>query len=179
MAITTTPSGGPQGEYSTYTPIYSQTLSSSTTSITFSSIPTTYTDLELVITAKSDGGYASLVLRCNSDSSSLYSSTYLQANGTSATSGRIASQSTLVLSPSVLGISSNEFTDYKVSLYNYSNTTTSKSMLLRSGAANQGTQVHTGLYRSTSSLTSLTLSINSGSNFVSGSTFTIYGIRAA
>ena len=44
MPITTTPSGGPQGEFSTYTPISAQTLSRAVSSVTFSNIPTTFTD---------------------------------------------------------------------------------------------------------------------------------------
>jgi hypothetical protein len=178
MPITTTPSGGPQGEFSTYTPIYSTVLSETTSTVILSNIPTNFTDLELVMQTKSNGGYASLILRFNSDSSSLYSQTYLQGNGTASGSGR-DSGTGLVLSPSALGISSNEFTDYKVSLMNYSNVTTNKTILFRNGAGNQGTQLQTGLYRSTNPLTSLTLNINSGVDFVSGSTFTLYGIKAA
>ena len=87
MPITTTPSGGPQGEFSTYTPIYAQTLSSATSSITFSNIPTTFTDLVLVFNGtRSAAGETNL--RFNDDTASNYSRTFLYGDGTSAVSGR-------------------------------------------------------------------------------------------
>jgi len=57
---------------STYTPIATNTLASVSTGVTFSSIPSTYTDLVLVINYRLDGTGtgAAGALRFNSDSGS-------------------------------------------------------------------------------------------------------------
>jgi hypothetical protein len=77
---------------STYTPIATTTLGSSTSSYTFSSIPQTYTDLVLIVSgygAASDGN--SIVCRVGNgtvDSGTNYSTTRLSGSGSSASSGR-------------------------------------------------------------------------------------------
>ena len=174
MAITTTPGGGPQGEFSTYTPIYSQTLTAAAASITFSNIPTTYTDLVIVssnVTCSSAGGF--IALRLNGDSSSVYSNTYLTGNGTSATSGRNSGSVAYI-------IGDTDTTNTTVSvnhIMNYSNSTTFKTILSRCGYAAGSTQAFVSGWRSTSPVTSITLTGNGNIN--SGSSFTIYGIKAA
>ena len=72
----------------TYQPIETQTVSgTSTSTVTFSSIPQTYTDLVLVsaITQSAD---VSNYLRFNSDTGTNYSRTRLVGTGSSATSVR-------------------------------------------------------------------------------------------
>jgi len=174
MPITTTPSNGPQGEFSTYTPIYAQTLSSASASVTFSNIPTTYTDLVLVssnVTCSTAGGFISL--RFNSDSSSIYSNTYLTGSGTSATSGRNAGSVIYII-----GDTDTTNTTVGVThIMNYSNALTFKNVLSRCGYAAASTQALTSTWRSTSPVTSITLYGNGNIN--SGSTFTLYGIKAA
>ena len=58
-----------------YHPIATTTVSSATSSITFSSIPQTYTDLVLIAYAKDSNGYTDL--RVNNDSTSIYSRNFL------------------------------------------------------------------------------------------------------
>ena len=70
----------------TYEPIQSYTLGSATTGITFSSVPSTYTDLRVVLVEATDG--ANLGIRFNSDTASNYSYTYVQGNGSTASSSR-------------------------------------------------------------------------------------------
>ena len=81
---------------STYTPIRTQTLSSVTASVTFSSLPQDYTDLILVINGghNSTLGYG-LNVRLNNDTGSNYSSTALRGNGSIADSFRYTSQTAL------------------------------------------------------------------------------------
>ena len=188
MPITTTPSGGPQGEFSTYTPLYSQTLSGNTTSVTFSNIPTTYTDLRIVASLRSTRSalWDSLSLRFNSDSSSTYSGTNLQSNSSSnMTSGR-ESNSALTFTGNFPAASapSSVFGLITVDILNYSNTTTNKTYLAKGNAilnaTNNDLELISLLYRgSTAPITSITLLSQTSSSFVSGSTFTLYGIKAA
>jgi hypothetical protein len=172
MPITTTPSGGPQGEFSTYTPIYSQTLSSAVSSVTFSNIPSTYTDLVLVssnITTSSGGGF--VALRVNGNSNSIYTNTYL-TGGTSVTSGRNAGSVAYIV-----GDTDTTNTTMGIAhLMNYSSPNFFKTILSRCGYS-ASTQVLVSLWRDPSPITSITLTGNGNLN--SGCSFTLYGIKAA
>lgn len=157
----------------TYTLIASNTLGSNSGTVTFSSIPSTYTDLVVVYGAIGNADLQ-VVLRLNNDSGSNYSVTILGGNGTTASSAR---ESNVYIT-----------TDYNYSvttsggitilnLMDYSNTTTYKTVLCRSGNGGKGTQANVGLWRSTAAINRVDL-ITTNSTFASGSTFKLYGIEA-
>ena len=173
---------------STYTPIATTTLGSPATSFTFSSIPSTYTDLRLVCSVQQDGtslsGDYRLGLRVNSDSGSNYSRTYLQGDGSNAYSGRDTNRTfvdNVVVTP---GSNTGEFGTTFYDLMNYSNATTYKTILMRQNTTSnmtngKGPAAQVALWRSTSAINSIYLySVVTGS-FNTGSTFTLYGIAAA
>jgi hypothetical protein len=155
---------------STYTPIATTTLSGVST-YTFSSISGIYTDIEIRGTGFASGD-SGIDVRFNSDSGSNYSYTYIYGDGTTAVSGRASNTS--AASGGRSGPNGSTAIFY---LQNYSNSTTYKTMLSRGGNAGALTIAVVSLWRSTSAITSVTLSM--GSNFTSGSTFTLYGISAA
>lgn len=160
---------------STYTPIATYTVSgSSTSNYTFSSIPSTYTDLVLIANMAETPSLGSFVYRVNSDSGSNYSTTYIDGNGTSATSGRYTSQTEARGTYEGVGTG---FGTYILNFQNYANTTTYKTMLTRASGAAVAAETTVSLWRSTSAINSITL--YAGQNFASGSTFTLYGIKAA
>jgi hypothetical protein len=170
----------------TYTPIATTTLSTSGT-VTFSSIPQTYTDLVIICNgynATQDGG--SPTIQFNSDTSTSgtnYSDTYLSGDGSSATSGRHSS-SPYVLIGAVAGwdTTSTDRASSIVNIFNYSNTTTYKSVLIRSNLASgtyPGAEVGVSLWRSTAAISTINLQTSNFGNFATGSTFTLYGIAAA
>jgi hypothetical protein len=189
MPITTTPSGGPQGEFSTYTPIYSTTLSATTASVTFSNIPTTYTDLVIVMSPATTHTLATFpYMRFNSDSGSNYSYTEVNGNGTSATSFRDVNQTIGWTSPQMASISNTLGDNTTIAnIMNYSNATTYKTYLSRANRAGstldyQGVETAVGLWRNTAAITSVLIGNRRGGvdyNFAVGSTFTLYGIKAA
>ena len=156
----------------TYEKIATNTLGSTTTTVTFSSIVGTYTDLVLIIAGTSIGADYSINLRFNSDTGSNYSSTFLQGNGTAASSNRDTSQ-TSANAGSITTIQSNSI----ISIPNYSNTTTYKTVLGRGNASGARTRFYAGLWRDTSAITSIAVNTN-GSDFASGCVFTLYGIKA-
>jgi hypothetical protein len=161
---------------STYTPIASQTASGSESSLTFSSLPQGYTDLILVFQGKVDSGSGDLGLRFNSDTGSNYSTTWLssQANGTS---GRSTS-ATSITATEYAYLDSTGFTLSTINFQNYSNATTYKTVLVRSGKANYNVDAKVGLWRNTNAITSITVfTTGSGPAFSSGSTFSLYGIQ--
>jgi len=161
----------------TYDCIAKETLSSAQSSVTFSSISGSFTDLIVVQTFPNTEVYGYTRFRFNSDSGSNYSSTYFyEYNG--VTSGRQSNTTSISLGTSSFMSNSNCITH----IQNYSNTTTNKTIVSR---ANFGLTsgdprevwVGVGLWRNTSAITSIELSINTGT-YASGSTFTLYGIKA-
>lgn len=162
----------------TYTPIATQTLAADASTVTFSSIPQTYTDLVLAINAGTVSGPSyDLLIRFNNDSSSLYSQTLLGGNGTSAYSVRLSNRTSIYLDYSggtIAGI--NKI--YLVNIMNYANTTTNKTFINRAGYADGTTELNVGLYRSTSAISSIQIPTN-GFGISAGSTFTLYGILKA
>jgi hypothetical protein len=184
MPITTTPSGGPQGEFSTYTPIYAQTLSATTGSITFSNIPTTFTDLILVVNAASETTHAFLNMQFNGDTGTNYSYTELLGNGTNATSTRYTNATQMFNANVAMQQTTISFNGI-YQIMNYSNSTTNKTGLARLNCINSdynGSIAVGGAWRNTSPITSIKVfPSRSGTpyNFSIGSTFTLYGIKAA
>jgi hypothetical protein len=160
---------------STYSPIASITLGSAQSSVTFSGIPQTYTDLVLVISGKRDSGTADdFLIRFNGDTGSNYSRTFLAGDGSSASSGR----STSVTSLPMLYMDSTNWTATTFMVFNYSNTTTHKTAMNRTNLPGVVTSTNVGLWRSTSAITSISFTAPSN-NIASGSTFTLYGVKAA
>lgn len=164
---------------STYTPIATTTLGSAVSSYTFSSIPSTYTDL--IFIANFDGSASSYVtLTFNGVTGTSYSRTRLIGDGASGSSDRTANAAGIInLTYSTAGTPATGI--YRI--FNYSNTTTYKSVLCRDNNSADNVAIDVGLFRgstgsSTEAITSITLTKVSG-NFTVGSTFTLYGIAAA
>ena len=174
----------------TYTPIATQTLGSSAASVTFSSIPGTYTDLMLISFAQgqASGGDNRLVLQFNGDTATNYSSTYLIGNGTTASSPRDTNRGQVDNVTQIADSGSSSFSPFIHQMMNYANTTTYKTILQRGNDAGDTTSAYrqvgasVSLWRSTSAITSIVikgLGGNSATGFSTGSTFTLYGISAA
>ena len=169
----------------TYKPINTTTLGSSATDITFSSIPSTYTDLILVtsVFGSRAANVDSLAIRLNGDTASNYSYTYAIYESSAGTiSGRASNQTNIWVG----NFSSNSVTQpgpIIIQIQNYSNATTNKTILSRqnviAGGSYDITGANVGLWRSTAAINSITVRSETGSNFSSGSTFTLYGIKAA
>jgi hypothetical protein len=162
----------------TYQAIATTTATGSTTSVTLSSIPGTYTDLVLILQGGPGSSGNSLYVQINSDTGSNYSTTDIWGDGTNAESGRTTSATFIRILGRGIGASNNLSNSSITSFMNYSNTTTYKTLLNRSNPASAGATATVGLWRSTSAITSLTVTSESG-NLISGSTFTLYGIKAA
>jgi hypothetical protein len=159
---------------STYTPIATQTLGSTVSSVTFSSIPLTYTDLILISSPLTATANLAVQMRLNSDTATNYSRTLIEGNGTSTSSGRSTNEDQVSIS-----FTSTNTTPYPIitQFQNYSNTTTNKTFLSRSSGST--VLAYVGLYRSTSAISTILLFPSSGGSFTAGSTFTLYGIKAA
>jgi len=157
---------------STYEPIATTTLGSTQTSVTFNSF-SGYTDLFLVASVSSSSGSGGVAsLRFNGDSGTNYSATYMYGTGSTAASGRESNMN--VMSGGDFP-ASGTFSVNQYHIQNYANTNTNKTVLMRH-STNGVTVASVGLWRSTSAITSLTLS---SGGYATGSTFTLYGIKSA
>lgn len=160
----------------TYTLINSTTLTTATASVSFSSIPGTYTDLVLVANYGITTDYYAPRIRFNSDTGSNYSDTIISGNGSTASSERHTNATSIVISST--GVLSNTLNNITImNLNDYSNTTTYKTLTGRNSAAANEASSGVGLWRNTNAINSITIFLGSG-NLYSGSTFKLYGIEA-
>lgn len=170
----------------TYTLIASSTVSSPTYTVTFSSIPQTYTDLKLVFSARSDYGSAGgneVGVQLNSITSGYSSRMIYSNNGTSALSASANSNPIYTWAGGMVttGSTANTFSNSELYIPNYTGST-AKSASTDSVTENNGTpifmQLAAHLSTNTAAVTSITLNAwQSFINFVAGSTFYLYGIK--
>ena len=155
---------------STYTKIASSTLGSAASSVTFSSIPATYTDLIIVMNGTATAA-ADVYLNYNTDStSSNYSNTYMSGNGSTSGSGYDPI-------PAV-GLFYTTDSNIIVNVMNYSNTNTYKNCISRSNTAASLVMARAMMWRNNSAINQVIVKHATG-NFNTGSTFNLYGIAAA
>lgn len=168
-------------------PIYTQTLGSAFGNATFNNIPQTFTDLVIKISTRdtSTSGVANglLGISFNGDNSAnnLYSDTILRGTGSAAEATRNSNQQFLNIG--ILANTSytaNTFCNTEIYIPNYTGSN-SKSFTVDFVNENNATanyiQLVSGLYRSSSPITSLAIYDYGGAyQFAQYSTFSIYGV---
>jgi hypothetical protein len=170
----------------TYILISSQVLGSTTTAVTFSSIPQTYKDLKLVYSTRSPNAQADVQdqLIFNGDTTQLYSYTiFYNPSGTpSVTVG--ANQYVTYPGTSVAGSSTaNTFGNSEIYIPNY--TSASSKQILNYGTSETNSvsglsyaqNLEATLYRG-AAVTSFVLTGRAG-GFVANSSFYLYGIKSS
>ena len=170
---------------STYEPIASTTLGSDVTEVTFSNIAADWNDL--VVVSNGVNKYTSTTssgafLRLNGDSGTSYSATWVQGNGSTASSGRDTTINKLYLGRNSAGTNpaSLNRSVFVASVMSYSNTNVYKTVLSASAAPDYGTYRIVGLWRSTAAITSVSIVVTGTNEYLgTGSTFDLYGIKAA
>ena len=162
----------------TYEPIATSTVGTATTTVNFTSIPQTYTDI-VVASSIQVSGNVNVFMTFNSDSGANYSFTLLQGDGSTASSGRVSNQTRIQLdSVAYPPISGSSCAPGIVQINNYSNATTYKTALIRANNGAVGVSAFVGLWRNTAAITTITF-VAGAVNFAVGTTFTLYGIKAA
>lgn len=169
----------------TYEPIATQTLTSAQSTVTFSSIPAIFTDLVLVtsVFSSSASGWG---MNFNSDvTSANYGYIVSDGQGSSVQTVRQTAPGRLQIGGWSIATGSTTKPSIGITnIFNYSNTTTFKQALTRSQVYNSttggGIDMFSGVWKNTSAITSIAISLDSVSyNFSAGSTFALYGIKAA
>lgn len=163
---------------SSYIPIASQTLGSSASSVTFSSIPTTLNgktlrDLVLVMSVKATAGTPATYIRTNSSLGDYYG-VWMFGDGSSASSSTQPNSSRLYASTST---DYANFTVITAQFFDFAQTNKHKSVLSRWGSAtNINVGAYAGRWDKTTAISSLLIYPDSFA-FEAGSTFSLYGIE--
>jgi large repetitive protein len=161
--------------------IATYTLTGNQSSISFNSIPSTYTHLQIRAVARTDRSADvtdSVNLRFNSDANSNYSDHFLSGNGSSVSGGATQTTSiTGIIATSATSANSNVFGAGVVDILDYTNTNKYKTIRSIHGNAVNIVQMRSGNWRNNSVVSTITLFPNIGTNFVSGSRFALYGVR--
>lgn len=179
--------GGVAASTNSYESIATYTASGSVSTISFTSIPSTYKHLQIRFIARcsrSDYTVAALYARFNSDSASNYSGHYLGGNGGSAFAYGGANYTS---SPAGLvsgtNVTANTFSGGVIDVLDYQNTNKYKTVRSLAGfngnAAGTGDEINlqSGNWRSTSAITSIDFTLETGANFLQYSQFALYGIK--
>jgi hypothetical protein len=158
----------------TYEPIATTSLTSQS-SITFSSISSSYTDLILVINGISSGNAPANFRVGNGsvDTGSNYSRTGISGNGSAVSSYRGSSENFFYTDNA--SNASGDATNI-THFMNYSNATTYKTFLNRCGATDNHVRAIVGLWRSTAAINTIQVSFTAT---LTGGTASLYGIKAA
>ena len=157
----------------TYEPIATYTIPSAQASYTFTGISGAYTDIVL-IAAGTDSTASALSVQVGNgsiDTGSNYSATIIYGAGTSGASYRQTSSTTMDL-----GLSGTNQNVQIIQFMNYSNTTTYKTVIGRGNNTPDQTRASVGLWRNTAAINQIKVA---GTSFQTGTTITLYGIKAA
>ena len=175
-------SGGAAASTNSYESISTVTVGSGgVSSITFSSIPSTYKHLEIRGIGQINTGTEYALLRFNSDSGANYSIHYLNGNGTSATAGAGTSTNQAAMFYGMgMPSTANVFGVGVCSILDYADTNKYKTVRSLDGFdanGSGGVELCSSSWRSTSAITSISLTPNSSKTFTQYSQFALYGIK--
>jgi len=169
--------------------IATQYLEAAVTSVTFSSIPSTYKHLQLKMSAKGDWSNVSTAsygaIRLNGDTGSNYGIFRFDANGSSPAFDTQVGNSEMYLTRfSSMGTPTVPVTHYGtvvLDIFDYANTNTKTTCVSMSGVM-ANTALHmiqfgSGYWDNTAAVHTILIDQSGGSNFVRGSEFTLYGLK--
>lgn len=151
--------------------------------IEFTSIPSTYTHLQIRGIARGTrvDTSANNQIRFNSDTGANYASHYLTGNGSSGSSGNETSSTYIYTGGLVSSLSTaNSFETSVIDILDYANTNKFKTVKILSGWDANGSglaALWSGHWRNTNAITSITLFPNAN-GFAQYSSFQLYGVKA-
>jgi hypothetical protein len=171
----------------TYTLISSTTLASANGTVTISSIPSTYSDLIIAISARMGSGSGTspypVNITINGDGASNYSRTPLFTETGVVYSLRTSNAANVLVEKALAGPdqTANSFSNIQVYLPGYTSSS-SKPFFISAGnshalAQNDGRNgIHACLWRNSATISSITFATG-GNTMAAGSSFYVYGIK--
>lgn len=158
-------------------------LTSNQAAIELTSIPSTFTDLKLVYSLRSNRSDAPLdvlFIRFNGIDSG-YSRRQLRGNGSSSTSDTGDTQQFNVYGLNANNSTANTFSNGELYIANY-RSSNNKSVSIDDVFENNATEawqgINAGLWSNSAAVSSIRLTMLFGNSFLSGSSATLYGITA-
>ena len=153
--------------------------------VTFSSIPATYTHLQLrgiARTNRADSNQDAVVVRFNSDTGNNYSRHYLLGNGSAASSSATTSTDKIMMNgfTNVASLAS-AFGGFILDILDYKKTNkykTTRQLSAREDNSTGNVWFESGNWRNTNAITSIVLTPNIGTLFDQYSSFALYGVKA-
>lgn len=154
-----------------------QTTSGSAASVTFSSISGSFTDLILVATFSTSAS-ENMYMRFNGDTATNYQGATYSSNNTTLAGNKYNNQS--YMNPGWYTWPGGGTIQGLIicNIMSYANTSVFKSVIGRSGS-NNGVEHTCNIWKSTAAITSILCYPSGAATFVNGSTFALYGIKAA
>jgi hypothetical protein len=155
-------------------------------SVTFSSIPSTYKHLQIrgmVKSARTDDDGATYRIQFNSDSGANYTYHRLKGDGSSVVSDGLGGMNYSYFYSMAASSGSVNSSTFGVSVFDildYSNTSKNKTIRVLCGYDGNGNGIislGSSAWFSTSAVTSISLTIDGGTNFTQYSSFALYGIK--
>jgi hypothetical protein len=148
--------------------------------VTFSSIPSTYTHLQIRGVIRNSNADDSSIIRFNSDSGSNYARHFLRGNGSSATAAAASSVSAMEGAYTAYsGTTANAFSAQVIDILDYANTSKYKTIRVLGGADLNGSgavNLVSGLWMNTAAVSTILIAAGSG-NIAEYSQFALYGIK--
>jgi hypothetical protein len=160
-----------------------------TGSISFSSIPITYKNLQIRVLAQTNRGTYGIdeaKITFNSDSGANYAYHTLYGDGSSATSGALTSSNYMLSGSGNFGTTTgSNWGSCVTDILDYANTSKYKTLRSLGGADANGTvggiggrvSLVSGLWQNTAAISTITLVPANGSSFSQYSSFALYGIK--
>ena len=154
----------------TYLPLATITLGSAQSSVTFGSIPATYSDLIVVFDGQTtDGSNCSYTI--NSDTGTNYPYVFMRGDGNGTASG-----ATTVANANYVGYFTANPSNAIIQFLDYSATDKHKSSLVRMNDPSARVFANANRWASTAAINRIDFILSGGESFATGSTFSLYGI---
>lgn len=163
-----------------YESIATTTLGSTASSITISSIPSTYQHLQIrILGSMSASGADDLRMRFNSDTGSNYATHFIVGNGSTVPAGAYSSTTSMLCGANALPTATNIYGVAVIDVLDYANTSKYKTMRALAGNDTNGggyVALSSGLWQSTTAVNSITFYPNA-STFTANTQVALYGIK--
>ena len=183
LVLGTSASQNTKSFLSSFESISTTTLASNTSTVNITSIPSTYTHLQLRVMLRSTTAatFASIGLRINGDgpAANNYSQHSMTGNGTATSGSGSPIRDNMVIGTfAAASATGGLFGVAVIDILDYANTDKYKTIRSIAGVAGYSAGMYSGLYKSTTAISAISFRDNSdATNILAGSTIALYGIK--
>lgn len=153
-----------------------------TSTVTFSSIPSTYTSLQIRLSGLTASAGYDFILQLNGDTGNNYARHSLYGTGSTVTATGTTATNRIIIDSAATGTYTTSPMVALIDIHDYASTTRNKTVRSFEGSDNNGTgdvTLVSGLWLNTAAVTSVTISVLGGINYAAGTSIALYGIKGA